>query len=78
MTFCCAIVLGTAARAAEDDDKVREDLAYSIGVQADIYGYPVMDLYRTFFEGTLDRNRGHDVTLNQFIFSRKLVTLKDD
>ena len=24
---CCVVALGTAARAAEDDDKVREDLA---------------------------------------------------
>jgi hypothetical protein len=70
--------LVTAAWAAEDDDKVREDLAYSIGIQAYIYGYLVMDLYRTFYEGTLDPNRGHNVTLNQFNFSRKLVTPKDD
>jgi len=67
VTFCCVVALGIAARAAEDDDKVRKDLAYSIGVQAYIYGYPVMDLYRTFYEGTLDPNRGHDVTLNQYL-----------
>ncbi len=78
VSFCCVVAFGTATRAAEDDDKVREDLAHSIGVQAYIYGYPVMDLYRTFYEGTLDPKRGHNVTLNQFNFSRKLVTPKDD
>lgn len=66
------------AQAADNGDKAREDLAYSIGVQTYIYGYPVMDLYRTFYEGTLDPKRGHTVTLNQFNFSRKLVTPKDD
>jgi hypothetical protein len=36
-----------------------------------------MDLYRTFWENTLDPKRGHDRTLNEFNFVRKLVTAKD-
>ena len=60
-----------------DIDRAKENLAYSIGVQAYLYGQPIMDLYRTFYEGTLDPNRGHDITLNEFNFVRKLVTPKD-
>ncbi len=56
----------------------REELAYTIGVQAYIYGYPTMELYRTFHENTLDPDRGHDLTMGEFIHSRKLVTPADD
>ena len=70
---------GLQARAADDAaQKVREDLTYSIGVQAYIYAYPMMDLWRTFYESTLDPKRGHKIGLNHFNFSRKLVTPKDD
>lgn len=64
--------------AETDADKAQEELAYTIGVQAYVYGYPTMDLYRTFYEGTLDPMRGHDRTLNEFNFSRQLVTADDD
>ncbi len=61
---------GLQARAADDAaQNVRENLAYSIGVQAYIYAYPVMDLWRTFYEGTLDPKRGHKIGLNQFNFA---------
>ena len=36
-----------------------------------------MDVYRTFYEGTLDPNRGHDRTLKEFNYSKKLVTPND-
>jgi hypothetical protein len=62
---------------SSDTDVSQENLAYVIGVQAYLYGQPIMDLYRTFWEGTLDPNRGHDRTLNEFNFVRKLVTPKD-
>jgi hypothetical protein len=55
----------------------QEELAYTIGVQAYIYGYPTMDLYRTFYENALDPNRGHNLTLGEFIHSRQLVTPED-
>jgi hypothetical protein len=58
-------------------DEAKEKLTYSIGVQAYIYGQPLMDTYRTFWENTLDPNRGHDRTINEFNFVRKLVTPKD-
>ena len=59
-------------------DKTKENLAYTIGVQAYLYGQPIMDLYRTLYELNLDPKRGHDRTLNEFNFSRKLITPKDD
>ncbi len=58
-------------------DETKEKLAYSIGVQAYIYGQPLMDTYRTFWENTLDPNRGHDRTVNEFNFVRKLVSRED-
>jgi hypothetical protein len=55
-----------------------EELAYASGVQAYIYGYPTMDLYRTMWETSLDPGRDHDRTLNEFFFFRRLITHKDD
>jgi hypothetical protein len=60
-----------------DEAAAQENLAYALGVQAYLYGQPIMDLYRTFWENTLDPKRGHDRTLNEFNFVRKLVTAKD-
>ena len=62
------------ADAKSDVATAQENLAYTVGVQAYLYGQPIMDLYRTFWEGTLDPKRGHDRTLNEFNFVRKLVT----
>ncbi len=56
----------------------RENLAYTIGVQAYIYGYPTVELYRTFYGQTLDPGRGHSVGVNRFNHTRKLVTPEDD
>lgn len=53
------------------------DLAFSVGLQAYVFGYPTMDLYRTFWENCLDPGRGHDITLNEFNHSRRLVTPDD-
>lgn len=55
-----------------------EELAFTIGVQAYIYAYPMMDLYRTLYETSLDPERDHDRTLNEFFFFRRLVTHEDD
>lgn len=53
------------------------EFAYTIGVQAYVYGYPTMDLYRTFWENCLDPDRGHDHSFNEFNHSRKLTTPAD-
>lgn len=74
-----AILLSTPLAAQEMQETVtQEDLVYAIGLEAYIHGYPMMDLWRTFWEGTLDPERGHDVGLNAFNFSRALVTPTDD
>ena len=67
----------TQADAKSNAATAQENLAYTVGVQAYIYGQPIMDLYRTFWEGPLDPKRGHDRTLNEFNLVRKLVTPKD-
>jgi len=66
--------------AAQDTEnaETQENLANAIGLQAYIYGYPTMDLWRTFWEEAIDPNRGHDVGLNAFNFSRALVKPGDD
>jgi hypothetical protein len=67
----------TPDEAKKEAAVAQENLAYAVGVQAYLYGQPLMDLYRTFWEGTLDPKRGHDRTLNEFNFVRKMVTAKD-
>ena len=75
--FLVLSVSGASGQTGVTPDEAKEKLAYSIGVQAYIYGQPLMDTYRTFWENTLDPNRGHDRTINEFNFVRKLITPKD-
>jgi hypothetical protein len=74
LLFATAAV--TPARAAEPAQD--EALAYSIGVQTYIDGFPMMDLYRTLWETSFDPKRGHDRTLNEFFVFDRLITSKDD
>ena len=75
--FFVLSVSGASGQTGVTPDEAKEKLAYSIGVQAYIYGQPLMDTYRTFWENTLDPNRGHDRTVNELNFVRKLVTPSD-
>ena len=53
----CMPLAATATEPAQD-----ENLAYAIGVQTYISGFPLMDLYRTLWETSFDPKRGHDRT----------------
>lgn len=66
----------TPARAAEPAQD--EALAYTVGVQTYINGFPMMDLYRTLWETSFDPKRGHDRTLNEFFVFDRLITSADD
>jgi hypothetical protein len=55
-----------------------EAVAYAAGVQTYIYGFPMMDLYRTLWETSFDPARGHDRTLNEFFYFERLITSEDD
>ena len=66
----------TPARAVEPAQD--EALAYAVGVQTYINGFPMMDLYRTLWETSFDPKRGHDRTLNEFFVFDRLITSKDD
>lgn len=55
-----------------------ESVAYAAGVQAYVYGFPMMDLYRTLWETSFDPARGHDRTINEFFEFDRLITSKDD
>ncbi len=57
--------------------KAQENLAYTIGVQAYIYGFATVELYRTLYQQVIDPNRGHSVGVNEFNHIRKLTTPKD-
>jgi hypothetical protein len=60
----CSFAIGRV-NATMTPAEAKAKQAYAIGVQAHLYGQPLMDLYRTFYEGTLDPKRGHDRTLNK-------------
>ena len=68
-----AVAPAGAAEPAQD-----EALAYAIGVQTYISGFPVMDLYRTLWETSFDPERGHDRTLNEYFVFDRLITSEDD
>jgi hypothetical protein len=68
-----ALAPAGAAEPAQD-----EDLAYAIGVQTYISGFPMMDLYRTLWETSFDADRGHDRTLNEYFVFDRLITSEDD
>ena len=72
----CAIAALAPARATEPAQD--EALAYNVGVQSYIYGFPMMDLYRTLWETSFDPQRGHDRTVNEFFVFDRLITSKDD
>jgi hypothetical protein len=71
-----AAAASTPARAAEPAQD--EALAYAIGVQTYIGGFPMMDLYRTLWETSFDPGRGHERTVNEFFHFDRLITSKDD
>jgi len=83
VTFCFSAVTIMAENnpqnAVQTDPvlEAKENLAYTIGVQAYIYGYPTVELYRTWYEQVLDPNRGHSGGVNEFNHIRKLTTPQD-
>lgn len=72
------IMMTQAAPARSADQAQDEELAYAIGVQTYIGGFPMMDLYRTLWETSFDPQRGHDRTLNEFFVFDRLITSDDD
>lgn len=55
LALTCSFAWQTPANAIERAQD--ETLAYSIGVQTYIYGFPMMDLYRTLWETSFDPGR---------------------
>jgi len=71
-------LIGSTMNAQENLlEKAKEDLAYTIGTQAYIYGFTTVELYRTFYQQVIDENKGHSVGVNQFNHVRKLATPED-
>ena len=76
--FGAILLTATALSPAKATEPAQdEEQAYTIGVQTYIYGFPMMDLYRTLWETSFDPDRDHDRTLNEFYFFRRLVTHED-
>ena len=76
LALACSFAWQTPANATEPAQG--ENLAYAIGVQTYISGFPLMDLYRTLWETSFDPGRGHDRTLNEFFVFDRLITSEDD
>ncbi len=81
--FCVLLMSANPIKAAEKAmsneavSKAQENLAYTIGVQAYIYGFATVELYRTFYQQVIDPNRGHSIGVNEFNHIRKLTTPQD-
>jgi hypothetical protein len=54
-------------------EQAREEYAYTIGVQAYIYGYPLVEMYRIRFKAVFDPENKNRVPLNQFRHMRALL-----
>ena len=70
--------VGLPTRAGATEPAQDENLAYAVGVQTYINGFPMMDLYRTLWETSFDPKRDHDRTLNEFFVFDRLITSTDD
>ena len=57
-------------------EQLREELAYTLGVQAYIYGFPVVEMYKTRSLRVNDPKQD-EATLNQFIHFRRLRDHRD-
>jgi hypothetical protein len=78
IALCCALAVWMAGAVNATEPAQDENLAYAIGVQTYISGFPVMDLYRTLWETSFDPDRGHDRTLNEYFVFDRLITSEDD
>src|SRR5580693_3122030 len=54
-------------------EQAREEYAYTIGVQAYVYGYPLIEMYRIRFKGVCDPDNTQRVPLNRFRHRRELL-----
>ncbi len=54
-------------------EHAREEYAYSLGVQAWIYGYPAVEMYRVRHRRVFDPANKERVPLNQFHHARQLL-----
>ncbi len=72
--FPLAAVSGAGdAPKAPSTERLREELAYTIGVQAYIYGYPVVEMYRTRYIHVDSPKNKERTPLNTFRHARRLL-----
>src|SRR5712692_3690731 len=53
--------------------ELREEEAYAIGLQAYIYGFPVVEMYRLRYNSAFSPTNRNRVPLNQFRHRRELI-----
>ncbi len=58
---------------APSAERLREELAYTVGVQAYIYGYPVVEMYRARFLHVYSPKNKERTPLNRFHHRRRLL-----
>ena len=54
-------------------EQAREEYAYTIGVQAYVYGYPLVEMYRIRFKAVFDPESKPRIPLNHFKHARELL-----
>src|SRR5438045_9782732 len=74
----CTVVFAPCALSqpvapAMTTDQAREELAYTIGVQAVIYGFPSLEMYRVRYRAVFDPDNKARAALNQFRHRRELI-----
>ncbi|MBS0590468.1 MAG: DUF1254 domain-containing protein [Proteobacteria bacterium] len=67
---------GTEKSPAMTREQAREDYAYAIGVEAYIYAYPLVEMYRVRYKRLFDPNDGIPSRLNEFHHVRELLDYK--
>ncbi|MGK7868866.1 DUF1254 domain-containing protein [Falsiroseomonas sp. E2-1-a20] len=78
LPLATALPLVTPARARAAEMAQDEELAHAIGVRVYIWASPMMDLYRTRWETSVDPTRGHDRRVNEFFRFERLINHEDD
>src|SRR5688500_12013446 len=59
--------------APQTEEGLREEAAYTLGVQAYVYGYPLVEMYKTRFIQIDYSKNSQRTRLNQFHHSRRLI-----
>src|SRR5262249_52946832 len=72
-TTSSATAAATPARPSMPPDQAREEYAYTLGVQAYLYGYPSVEMYRVRHHAVFDTSNPTRTPINQFRHRHELL-----